>query len=151
MRNHLVRSAAAAAVVCLLGACNEYEPETSLVQPPDYSPHYTHLPVVNEQGRTKRVLVPEACIIEEDAKSPAQMGDRRLPSGCANAYNLQRMAERKRDLTHGRPLSAAPAGPATRAAQKYLDGRDTPPLGGAVREDVFGAATTPSPTTARQP
>jgi type IV pilus biogenesis protein CpaD/CtpE len=136
MRDHPVRSAAVAAVVCLLGACNEYEPETSLVQPPDYSPHYTHLTVVNERGRTKRVLVPEACLIEEDARSPAQMGPRRLPSGCANAYNLQRMAERKRDLTHGRSLGAAPAAPATRAAQKYLDGRDTPALGGAFRDET---------------
>jgi hypothetical protein len=136
MRDHLVRFTAAAAVVCLLGACNEYEPETSLVQPPDYSPHYTHVKVVNEQGRTKSVLAPEACLVDEDARSPAQMGERRLPSGCANAYNLQRMAERKRDLTHGRPLGAAPAAPATRAAQKYLDGRDAPALGGAYRDEA---------------
>jgi hypothetical protein len=142
MHDHLVRFAAAAAMVCLLGACNEYEPETSLVQPPDYSPHYTHLTVVNEQGRTKRVLVPEACITEEDERSPAQMGSaRRLPSGCANAYNLQRMAERKRDLTHGRPLGPTPAAPATRAAQKYLDGRDAPALGGAYRDETATAGS----------
>lgn len=150
MRDLTFRHAALAAAACLLGACNESGPGAGLATPPDYSPHYTHVAVLNEAGKTKRVLVPEACLTP-DGGSPADTGDPRLPPGCANAYNLQRMAERKRDLTHGRRLGAAPAAPATRAAQKYLDGRDAPALGGAFREDKDldtsnGPASTASPT-----
>ena len=134
MRGLTLCHAALAAAACLLGACNESGPEAGLVPPPDYSPHYTHVAVMNEAGKTRRVLVPEACLAAE-RQSPADTGDPRLPPGCANAFNLQRMAERKRDLTQGRPLGPAPAAPATRAAQKYLDGRDTPALGGAFRDD----------------
>lgn len=143
MRDLILRSAALVAVACLLGACKEYGPEAGLTAPPDYSPRYTHVTVVNERGRTKRVLAPEACLTPDErtpaetatTKVPADPGGDRVPPGCANNYNLQRMAERKRDLTQGRPLGPAPAAPAARAAQKYLDGRDTPVLGGAFRDE----------------
>jgi hypothetical protein len=140
MRNNLLRFAAIAAAVCTLASCRDYESDASLASPPDYSPHYTHVTVVSERGQTRRELVPEACLADEE-RSPAEMGPRRLPPGCANAYNLQRMAERKRDLTQGRPLGRTPAAPASRAAQKYLDGRDAPALGGAFRDDTSTTTT----------
>ena len=145
MRHLILRSAALIAAAYLLSGCREYGPETGLATPPDYSPRYTHVTAVNEQGRTKRVLAPEACLTP-DEQSPADTGEPRVPPGCANNYNLQRMAERKRDLTQGRPLGRAPAAPASRAAQRYIDGRDAPVLGGAFRDD--DEPSTPSATTA---
>lgn len=72
-------------------------------------------------GKTRHALVPKACMqapdpqrIEADASLP--------PLGCANAYNLQKMAEQKRDLVRGRRLGDAPAAPAARAASNYLNG-----------------------------
>lgn len=147
MRDFMLRPTALVAAVCLLAACNEYGPEAGLTTPPDYSPRYTHVTAVSESGRAKRVLAPEACLTP-DERSRADTGPDRLPPGCANNYNLQRMAERKRDLTQGRRLGPAPAAPASRAAQRYLDGRDTPALGGAFRSDdepSTGAATTVTP------
>ena len=89
-------------------------------QPPDYSPDYTSVPVVDPDGRTRRELVPIACLVP-DATEPRLLGPH-LPPGCANAHNLQRMAERKSDLVYGRPLGAAPAAPTARAAQEYIYG-----------------------------
>jgi hypothetical protein len=89
-------------------------------QPPDYSPDYTSVPVVGPNGKTRWVLVPKACLVP-DATEPPFLGPH-LPPGCANTYNLQRMAERKSDLVHGRPLGAAPAAPTARAAQEYIYG-----------------------------
>ena len=89
-------------------------------QPPDYSPDYTSVPVVAPNGKTRWVLVPKACLVP-DATEPPLLGPH-LPPGCANAHNLQRMAERKSDLVHGRPLGAAPAAPTARAAQEYIYG-----------------------------
>ena len=89
-------------------------------QPPDYSPDYTSVPVVAANGRTRWVLVPKACLVP-DATEPPLLGPH-LPPGCANAHNLQRMAERKSDLVRGRPLGAAPAAPTARAAQEYIYG-----------------------------
>ena len=89
-------------------------------QPPDYSPHYTSAPVVGPNGETRSVLVPVACLAP-DATEPPLLGPH-LPPGCANAHNLQRMAERKSDLVYGRPLGAAPAAPTARAAQEYIYG-----------------------------
>jgi hypothetical protein len=133
MRAAVLRYTALAAVVLTFGACRDEVPEASLV-PPDYSPNYTHVHVVSEDGRQKRILVPEACLTP-DEQSPADTGPERVPPGCANNYNLQRMAERKRDVIHGRRPDPAPAAPAARAAQRYIDGRDKPVLGGGVRED----------------
>ena len=89
-------------------------------QPPDYSPDYTRVPVVAPNGRTRYVLVPKACLAP-DPTEPQLMGPH-LPPGCANAHNLQHMAERQGDLVHGRPLGAAPAAPTARAAQEYIYG-----------------------------
>jgi hypothetical protein len=138
------RIAALTVVAFALGACRDEGPEASLV-PPDYSPHYTKLSVVSEDGRTKRVLVPEACLTPDD-QSPADDPPPRLPPGCANNFNLQRMAERKRDLTRGRQLDPAPAAPAARAAQSYIDGRPAPVLGGGIRdEDAAGPSSGSAP------
>jgi hypothetical protein len=134
MRATGLRFAALAAVALTFGACRDEVPEASLVPPPDYSPNYTRVSVVSEDGHTKRALVPEACITPDD-QSPADTGPERLPPGCANNYNLQQMAARKRDLTKGRALGPAPAAPTARAAQRYIDGREQPVLGGGVRED----------------
>ena len=89
-------------------------------QPPDYSPDYTTVPVVGPNGKTRWVMVPKACLVP-DATEPPMLGPH-LPPGCANAYNLQRMAERKSDLVRGRALGAAPAAPTARAAQEYIYG-----------------------------
>lgn len=155
MRDITLRSAALIAVACLLSACREYGPEAGLAAAPDYSPRYKHVTVMNEHGGTKRVLAPEACLTPDErtpaetatTKVPGDPGGDRLPPGCANAYNLQRMAERKRDLTQGRPLGPAAAAPASRAAQRYIDGREAPTLGGAFEEDQGPAvsATTATP------
>jgi hypothetical protein len=139
MRATVLRFAALAAVTLTFGACRDEAPEASLV-PSDYSPNYTRVSVVSEDGHTKRALVPEACITPDD-QSPADTGPQRLPPGCANNYNLQQMAARKRDLTKGRALGAAPAAPTARAAQRYIDGREQPVLGGGVREDNGGNET----------
>jgi hypothetical protein len=151
MRAAVLHFAALAALTFTLGACRDEVPSASIVPPPDYSPNYTRVSVVTEDGREKRVLVPEACLTP-DEQSAADTGPARVPPGCANNYNLQRMTERKRDLTRGRPLGPAPAAPAARAAQRYIDGQDKPILGGGVREDDAGggdlssaSATTASP------
>jgi hypothetical protein len=65
-------------------------------QPPDYSPDYASVPVVDRKGRTRYVLVPKACLTP-DATEPPFLGPH-LPPGCANAHNLQHMAERSAPL-----------------------------------------------------
>jgi len=147
MRCTAIRSAILFAAVLSVAACRkDYEPEASIV-PPDYSPHYTKVGVLKPDGREKKVLVPEACMTPDD-QSVADLGPERLPPGCANAYNLQRMAARKRDLTQGRTLGAAPAAPAARAARRYIDGRQDPTLGGNVEPDEetgpLGGAAAPA-------
>lgn len=145
MRKIMLRSAAVLATLAL-AACYDNGPETSLT-PPDYSPDYVRMSVVSEDGKQKRVLVPEACLTP-DEPSPADSGPARLPPGCANNYNLQRMADRERDLTRGRTLGPAPAGPAARAAKGYIEGeKKEPVLGGGVRDSLVtsGAETTIEP------
>jgi hypothetical protein len=100
-------------------------------QPPDYSPDYASVPVVDRKGRTRYVLVPRACLTP-DGTEPAFLGPH-LPPGCANAHNLQRMAERQSDLVRGRPLGAAPAAPTARAAQEYIYGTKGTLGGGLAR------------------
>jgi len=96
-------------------------------QPPDYSPDYVYVPVVRADGGTRMVLAPKACLVADPTELP-HLGPH-SPPGCANAWNLLRMAERKGDLLHGRPLGAAPAAPTARAAHEYIYGaKDT--LGG---------------------
>ena len=111
-------------------------------QPPDYSPDYASVPVVAPNGRTRYVLVPKACL-EPDPTEPPLLGPH-LPPGCANAHNLQRMAERQSDLVRGRPLGAAPAAPTARAAQEYIYGTKGTLGGGLPRSpttQVQGAGT----------
>ena len=116
----------AVAALALAGCAPALYPESTVYwgtfpeQPPDYSPDYTHVPVVGRDGRTRMVLVPKACLVP-DPTEPPPLGPH-LPPGCANAYNLLRMAERKSDLLHVRPLGAAPAAPTARAAQEYIYG-----------------------------
>jgi hypothetical protein len=68
-------------------------------QPPDYSPDYASVPVVGRNGRTRYVLVPRA--LPYTGRDRASVPGPHLPPGCANAHNLQRMAERQSDLVRG--------------------------------------------------
>ncbi|TPJ31647.1 hypothetical protein [Mesorhizobium sp. B2-7-2] len=108
----------------------------------DYSPGYSYVST-DTGGSQKRVsgsvLAPNACLAEPaDDDNPAARTDltivsgvgSHLPSGCANAYNLQRMSESQRDLIEGQRMGAAPAAPTARAARRYLDGEEAP-TGGA--------------------
>jgi hypothetical protein len=93
--------------------------------PPEYSPGYSYVDVVGPNGKMKRVLLPDACMTEPEEASFATIGEENmLPMGCANAYNLQRMVARKKDLVKGRHMGRAPMAPAARAAKKYIDGTD---------------------------
>ena len=144
MRKFILCSATLSAFA--LAGCYEKEAEAQLA-PSDYSPRYTHVKRVAPDGRTKQVLVPEACL-GADESAPADAGGPRLPPpGCANNANLQRMVERKSDLTYGRPLGPAPAAPAARAAQDYIDGEKAHALGGGVKNseprDQAAATTEP--------
>ncbi|TSE14034.1 hypothetical protein C1D09_000825 [Mesorhizobium intechi] len=108
----------------------------------DYSPGYSYVSTEaggSEKGVSGSVVAPNACLTEPaDDDNPAARTDltivsgvgSHLPSGCANAYNLQRMAESQRDLVEGRRMGAAPAAPTARAARRYLDGEESP-VGGA--------------------
>ena len=148
MRSTVLRSTAILIAALTAGSCRDFEPEPSLA-PPDYSPQFTKVAVVRDDGREKHVLVPEACLSPGD-QSPADYGPERLPPGCANNYNLQKMAARKRDLVKGRPLGPAPAAPAARAAQQYIDGRHDTTLGGGVRPDQPDIPQTGPSTTSTQ-
>lgn len=113
--------------------------------PPDYSPDYRYVATASssgEKGASGSVLVPEACLAEPSDQEPPPGGTRftkvpavgpHLPPGCANAYNLQRMAESQKDLIEGRKMGAAPAAPSVRAARRYIDGtggEEAPPSEG---------------------
>lgn len=92
--------------------------------PPDYSPNYSYIPAYSPDrpDRVRYVLAPEACLAPDLTDN--RLGAPRVPPGCANAYNLQGMADRQGDLVHGRQLGPAPASPSARAAQKYIYGSD---------------------------
>ncbi|MGB0087583.1 MAG: hypothetical protein WBP94_19675 [Rhodomicrobiaceae bacterium] len=124
---------AALSSVLMLPACYDSPPDPTLAAAPDYSPEYAYVNIVSDTGRQKRVLVPEACLAPA-TPSAADGGPPHLPPGCANNYNLERMVERKKDLTRGRKLGPAAAAPAARAAQTYIDGAKPPALGGGIRE-----------------
>ncbi|TJW11838.1 MAG: hypothetical protein E5W82_16820 [Mesorhizobium sp.] len=108
----------------------------------DYSPGYSYVSTEtggSEKGVSGSVLAPDACLAEpaDDDNSAAKTDltivsgvGSHLPSGCANAYNLQRMAESQRDLVEGRRMGPAAAAPTARAARRYLDGEEAP-IGGA--------------------
>jgi hypothetical protein len=145
MRGSIISLAGAATLAMTLAGCMHTPFPDYSELPPDYSPRYTSVAVVTPSGREKRVLVPEACITP-DQESEAEMGAPRIAPGCANNYNLQRMVERKHDLTQGRKLDKAPAAPAARAAQRYLDGKD-PALGGGIEDDDKGTSKESSVST----
>jgi len=120
----------------LCGCVGDKEPEQ------DYSPGYSYVSTDtggSEKSVGNSVLAPNACLAEPvDDDSNAAATDltivsgvgAHLPPGCANAYNLQRMAESQRDLVEGRRMGPAPAAPTARAARRYLDGEEEP-MGGA--------------------
>jgi hypothetical protein len=145
MRGSIISLGGAAVLAVMLAGCEHagYPDYSDL--PPDYSPRYTSVAVLTPSGREKHVLVPEACI-SPDKASDAEMGVPRVAPGCANNYNLQRMVERKRDLTQGRKLDKASGATTARAAQRYLDGKDGP-LGGAVEGEGSVGGKDASATT----
>lgn len=118
-----------AVIATMLAGCrhNDFPDYSEL--PPDYSPRYTTMSVVTPSGREKRVIVPEACLTP-DKESEAEMGPPRIAPGCANNWNTQQMAERKKDVVRGRRMDKAPAVTVARPAQRYLDGQSGA-LGGA--------------------
>lgn len=126
--------------------------------PADYSPNYSYVSVESERhpGRVKKVLAPDACLGPSEEEDVDREGEapRRLPPGCANAYALQRMTERERDLVKGRPLGKAPAVVSARAAQKVLNKEGTP-LAGANEQGggngPGGGDTLEEPTTSSAP
>ncbi len=103
--------------------------------PPDISANYQvlYLPGETPGARPTAIVAPDACLQQDPTRYPFDL-DPHLPPGCANAYNLERMVERKADLFHGRKLGPAAAAPVARAARRYLDGDETP-LGGAFDRD----------------
>ncbi len=122
-----------------LAACNNPE------MPPDYSPHYTRVPVVTPDNpyRVKRAVAPEACLKRDSTRSN-ELGEK-LPLGCANAYNLQNQVENKRDLFQGRDPGNGLAEPSVRARERYVSGTKdgTKPPGPVV---PGGSPSVPSPT-----
>jgi hypothetical protein len=123
--------------------------------PPEYSPDFVRVPVESEDGKIRRVLIPKACL-KPDETADDVLGEK-IPPGCANNWNLQRMAERKGDLFQGRKLSPAPAGPAVKAAEKYLEGKkpgaDNPKTGvsgGGVSEGPGPSADAEAPAGPKQ-
>lgn len=119
-----VRFAAMAALLGAgaLGACAPEAPNA-------YSPGYSRVSL-GEGGADGKVrkgydrtaagrtaLLPDACVTPDVAPDPVY-----LPSGCANAVNLQQMAEREEDLVRGQRPGPAMAAPAARAARAYVDG-----------------------------
>ncbi|MFC7399054.1 hypothetical protein ACFQU1_17760 [Chelatococcus sp. GCM10030263] len=114
-RRWLTRALLAGMAVAL-GSCAsppaDYRPRYALITPaPGYGP-----------GRAAQgaAVVPEACLSAEPAF--LETAGPLLPPGCANAYNLAEMVERRSDLLHGRRLAPAPAAPTARAARRYIDG-----------------------------
>lgn len=117
----------ALALAALAGGCAN--------PPPDISANYQvlYLPADAPGARPTAIVAPEACLQPDTTRYPFEM-DPHLPPGCANAYNLERMVERKADLFQGRKPGPAAAAPVARAARRYLDGDETP-LGGAFDRD----------------
>jgi hypothetical protein len=139
--HRVLLSSAGVALTLLAGGCVRY--------PPDYSSYYQSVPLgvsAGSGGRERHALVPDACLNYGHDVGPA---GERLPAGCANAYNLMRMVEREQDLVRGRKLGPAPAAPAARAAQRYIDGADGPIGGAAGTAPGRGPATSQEEPVAR--
>jgi hypothetical protein len=141
------RAALTVPLIALAGCVNNEKPE-----PQDYSPGYSYVATSSsgsEKSAGGSVLAPNACLAEpaDDDLSAASTDltivsgvGTHLPPGCANAYNLQRMAESQRDLVEGRQMGPAAGAPTARAARRYLYG-DEAPIGGA-NEDAEDTSTT---------
>jgi hypothetical protein len=127
-----------AAALLALGGCS---------LPPDYSPNYSYIavpaPTAKHPNRVEYVLAADACLLP-DPTAAIPTGPL-LPAGCANAYNLQRMADREHDLVEGRKLGRAPAAPSARAAEIYIYGGQGP-LGAAAAKPGGGGAQPPTTT-----
>lgn len=117
----------------------------SATAPPDYSPGYSY--VASSGGSD--VLAPDACLAEPADIPPARRSPSdsltpelgpHLPPGCANAYNLQLMAERKSDLVKGRKMGPASGAVTARAARRYIYGEEQP-QGGANESSTPEAST----------
>lgn len=114
----------AAAAGLAVAACSSNPPNP-------YSPGYSRIAVTDDAAADGRIrkgydrpgavrrtaLVPDACITPDTGADPLY-----LPSGCANALNLQQMAERERDLERGQDPGPSMAAPTARAARAYING-----------------------------
>lgn len=125
--------AAIALPALILAGCKH---NSQIQEPDDYSPGYSYVATGegSQKGADSSMLVPDACLAAPaDGRTKAEtrvtivkdLGEH-LPPGCANAYNLQRMAESQRDLVEGRRMGPAHGAPTARAARKYLYGEDGP-------------------------
>jgi len=107
-------------LVVLLAGCN-----TPPRDPLPYSPNYQYLG--GQSGVIRKgydngtaQLVPDACVTPDVAADPMY-----LPSGCANALNLQMTVAQQGDLIRGRATGPAMAAPSARAARRVIDGTAT--------------------------
>ena len=122
MRQFLLRLGCAVGAFVGLGGFGN-DPEL----PPDYAPGYSRMEIIKPNGKTGRALVPNACLSEETPPM-AQLGDPTMSFGCANNYNLEQMVERKEDLVKPRRMGPASPMNAARAAVKYLNPEQIPPI-----------------------
>ncbi|MFC3691155.1 hypothetical protein [Chenggangzhangella methanolivorans] len=119
----ILRPVAVGAALLSLAACAPEAPNA-------YSPGYSRVTLADggadgkvrkgydQAGRARQTaLLPDACVTPDTAPDPMY-----LPSGCANAVNLQQMAEREEDLERGREPGPSMAAPSARAARRYIDG-----------------------------
>ncbi|WP_237683899.1 hypothetical protein [Pseudaminobacter soli (ex Zhang et al. 2022)] len=109
---------------------------------PDYSPGYSYVSTGGDSAKSANgsILAPDSCLGEPADTDPSLASTSQtispplgphLPPGCANAYNLQRMAESQRDLVEGRRMGPARGAPGVRAAKRYLYGEEEDAMGGA--------------------
>jgi hypothetical protein len=128
MSQSMIRFACLGALLFSLTACSDL--------PPDISPNYVRVPFVSPEPphEVQYILVPENCLKRDPLATGSTLGET-LPAGCANAYNLLHMAERKGDVEHGRPLGKASAARTAKAAQKYLNGTTGGTSGAAAPAD----------------
>lgn len=103
------RTLACAVSLLMLGGC------ATELDTPDDSLDYLMLREDPSTGAAR--TLPMACT---GGDNPA--GHARLPVGCANALNLQRMVQNPNDVHQGQTMGPTLAAPVGRAAQYYLLG-----------------------------
>ncbi len=103
------RTLACVASLLMLGGC------ATELDTPDDPMDYLRLRDDPSTGAAR--TVPAACTGADNSAGRA-----RLPLGCANALNLQRMVQDTRDLHQGQAMGPTLAAPVGRAAQQYLLG-----------------------------